>query len=234
MNPKVSIIVTAYDPKAKPYLDLCVRSIDELHYDNLEKIIVGRVGYFPEYLGWKTVCPEKPEFFPPVGLNFGINEASGDYFFVLNDDTIVTNKCLVELMKWQLASSELGLLMPVSNDQQGLYHFPRLKIDQNENWVNFAHQMTSPYPDGLIFHKTLCIYAFLLSRSAWDKIGPFDETLINMDDIDYSWRSENAGLKNAIATNALVWHWGGRSTATGWNNEIRQKGLEIFNKKWHS
>lgn len=238
-SPKVSIVITSYWPESKPYLDLCVESCKNLDYNNYEIIIVGKPSYKPDYPSARTVSPEKEEFYPPVGLNLGANcaDPGSKYFLFINDDTILTRNSLAKLVRTYSLNPGLGLLMPVGNDQQGLYHFPmaypgKINFDVAQRQFSLIKDLDSPYPQGVIFQQTLCLYAVLVSRGAWNKIGPFDATLIGNDDVDYSWRSVKAGYTNAISTDALVFHFGGVSTSTKWNAELRAKSLEIFNAKW--
>lgn len=236
--PQCSVIVTTYKESAKPYLDLCAESIRNLNYPKelLEVIIVAPRRYAPQYEGVRTISPDADDYGMPFGLNFGITAASGEYLFVLNDDVILTRNSLSNLIAYP--HPQIGLLMPIGNDQQGRYiletkplgsgpynisHFP-------EGQPSYLKDYDSLYPSGLLAVETLCLYAVLMHRRVWDKVGPFDENLIGQDDIDYSLRARQAGFINAIALDSLVWHAGGASNTL--TDEQRKKSFEIFNKKW--
>lgn len=237
---KCSVIVTSYLPESKPYLDLCIASLNNLATKPNEIIIVGRPDYLPQYENCKTVSPKQDKFSPPVGLNCGINHASHDaeFLFVINDDVIVTKNCLDSLIYTYSTIPGIGLLMPIGNDQQARYaldaHIPPgpYKYDQLAGIAPKIMNLESKYAHGLIVHDTLCLYAMLMSRKVWEKVGPFDEALIGQDDIDYSLRSRHAGFVNAISLNALCYHFGGVSADKTFDEERRAKSLEIFNKKW--
>lgn len=239
MPPKVSIIVTAYNPSAKPYLDLCIKSIHNLDYDNKEVIIVGKEGYKPEYYGARTVAPAVPEFYPPVGLNYGIGCASDDskYYFVINDDVILTKNCLTNLVTSSENNPVIGLLMPYGNDVQnlpvGITPIPPggYRIDSMPAIIDMMNT-DAFYKDVVLFTQGLCLYAVLISKENFKKIGPFDEGLIGMDDIDYSIRSREAGLHNCVTYDSLVFHAGGASTSNSWTDELRQKSKDLFTAKW--
>ncbi len=243
--PKISIIVTAYFPESKPYLDLCIQSINNLSTwvweAGAEVIIVGRPDYMPQYEGVKTVSPPLEKFYPPVGLNYGISQASKDseYFFVLNDDTILTRTSLSILAAVAEANPQIGVLMPMGNDQQsryvadcGIRPGPK-KLDDLSPIVEQLMDQKSVYPYLLSFHETLCIYAFLTSRKAFEHIGPFDEGLHNNDDIDYTLRATQLGYKNAICYQSIVYHFGGVSADHTFDKKTREEGLRLFNAKWH-
>jgi GT2 family glycosyltransferase len=234
---KVSIIVTAYLPKSKPYLDLCMQSIANLSVpkDQLEVLVVAPESYAPQYEGVRTISPPEREYHMPRGLNFGISKSRGEFVFVLNDDVILTRDCLQPLVN-AMASPEIGLIMPIGNDQQGRYWLPLRRmgpytIDQLENpeWLMNAG---SPYFQGLVFFDTLCIYAFLMRRKTFEENGLFDEKLISGDDIDYCMRLRQRGYLNAIALDSLVWHAGGVSANETFTPEKRALGQKIFNEKW--
>lgn len=238
--PKISIVITSYLEDSKTYLDLCIKSIRNLDYPKelLEVIIVGRADYFPMYAGCKTTSPPLNIFYPPVGLNYGINfcSSSSEYFFVINDDTILTKNCLTELLK--ASHPSIGLLMPIGNDQQSRYAAsvgvePRgHKLHELLPCSDLLMNAKSIYPLAVTFHDTLCIYAFLISRKTWEQVGQFDESLIGQDDIDYTMRIRQHGLQNAIAFNALVYHFGGVSADKTFSPESRAKSIEIFRAKW--
>lgn len=237
---KVSIVVTAYLDKSKPYLDECIRSIDALEFprEMLEVIVVGRAGYTPEYPNVRTIAPPEPSFYNARGINYGVEHSSGEYLFILNDDVILTRLSLLNLLGHMTRHQELGLVMPIGNDQQMRYHIPlsvmgpyRLENVSRENRsaMTLAH---SPHRAALMFHNTLCLYAALMRRELFAKVGPFDDSRQGQDDIDYSLRVRQAGYLNAIATDAIVWHAGGVSADLTMNAISREESLRSFNEKW--
>ena len=238
--PTVSVIITTYRESAKPYLDLCVRSALQLSYPRelLDIVIVAPKAYAPQYPGTRTVSPPESEYGMPRGLNYGMNASSSEYMFVVNDDVILTNNCLAPLVNWLRQSREIGLLMPIGNDQQGRYYVPlairgpytAADVDSNAAGGLMQADASLTYPPVLMFHDTLCLYAFLIRREVFAKVGPFDENLIGQDDIDYSLRMRQAGYLNAIALDSLVWHAGGASNTL--TAEQREKSMRIFNEKW--
>lgn len=215
--PRISIIVTTYLEKTKPCLDLCMRSIGELNYPKelLEVILVGRRGYAPTYPGVSTVIPPEESFGNPRGLNFGIECASEEsqYFFILNDDVLLTNDCLLNMIK--VAQPDLIInpieLQPVSGN------------------ITPASSRTH----GLVGQDHLCMFATLIPRLVYEKIGGFDERFkTGQDDIDYSWRAKQANVYLVLCLNSLVWHFGGTSANTTISNKMRVENVEYFKSKW--
>ncbi len=238
--PKVSIIITSYFERSRPYLDLCLRSIRGLDYpkDQLEVIVVGRKDYMPRLEGVKTVSPNEVKFWPPVGLNHGIAKSTGEFIFVLNDDTICTKDSLRNLVRALERNTQVGLLMPISNDQQSRYHANvgivarPYRIEELEGRAHLLMAQESPYPPAYSFHQTLCIYAFLMRRAVYDQVGPFDESLIGQDDIDYTLRIGQNGLLNAIAYDSIVYHFGGVSADHTFTAANRDESMKRFQAKW--
>ncbi len=237
--PKVSIVITAYLPASKAYLDLCVQSIWNLDYPKelLETIIVAPESYHPMYEGALTISPPEPTYGCPRGLNFGIAQASNEILLVLNDDVILTKDCLKPLLNY-MSIEKLGILMPIGNDMQMRYWMPlavsgpyRLENlgESAKELMNAPWKMQTPM---LMLHDTLCIYAYMIRKSVHDEIGGFDESLISSDDIDFCFRLRHKGYLNAIALDSLVWHAGGASADTTFTPEMRVRGKELFDQKW--
>lgn len=241
-TPKVSIIITSYFEKSKAYLELCLKSVRNLAYpkDAIEIIVVGRKDYLPRFEGVKTVSPNEVKFWPPVGLNYGIMKATGEYIFVLNDDTICTRNSLSNLVYTLENNPQVGLVMPISNDQQSRYMADvgisarPYKLGELEPRASELMDHWSQYAPALSYHQTLCIYAFLMKRSVYFDVGPFDEKLIGQDDIDYTLRIGQKGYLNAIAYHAIVYHFGGVSADQTFSAETREKSMQLFNDKWVS
>lgn len=233
MEPLVSIIVTSYVPESKHYLDLCVRSIQNLSYSNIETIIVGRQGHnMPEYPNAKTIAPPEESFWNGHGINYGVEHSLGEYLFIINDDVILTKDCVQPLIK-ALELPVVGQVMPAGNDQQFRYHWPdaihafeRAGRDPSV----LMHQRSTQTPT-LIFAETLCLYAHMLKRTTWNKVGPMDDSS-GLIDIDYSIRMRQAGLLNAIELSSLVWHFSGASVVHTLNDNKRLKQREQFEAKW--
>lgn len=239
--PKISILITSYFEDSKRYLDLCVESVNNLYYPGeLEKIIVTKPGYEPKYDGFITTFPNQEKFFPPVGLNHGIKTATGELFFILNDDTIVTKESLFNMLNVYQRLPHVGLLMPMSNDQQNRYQaFSGINPGpyRYENLIGNKQVLMnarSQYSGIVSYHETLCIYAFLMSKKIYETIGPFDENLIGQDDIDYTLRISRSGYANAITYDSVVYHFGGASADKTFTPEIREESFKRFNEKWAS
>lgn len=238
---KVSIIITAYAKASKPYLDACVESIRALNYDQdkLEVIIVGGPDYLPYYPNVKTVRPDKEEFSNPVGINFGFHQASKDskYFLYLNDDVILTKDSLQNFVK--VAGDNMVILNPISPCDNYIFYnllFPFVTGNQYDlkNYdVKELINAKSYYPPGLIHMSFLCLYASLIPRKVWERVGDWDENFeTSADDIDYSYRAVQKGVRLAASLDCLIWHFSGRTADTTMTLEKRKASVRYFKKKW--
>jgi GT2 family glycosyltransferase len=188
-----------------------------LEYDNFECVIVSPKSYAPEYSGCRTVSPEGEDYPLAHNINFGARSAdpASKYFCFINDDCEMARDSLALLVHSLSRRPQVGLLMPISNDTNlGSYALAKVR-----------------YPPGMIFKDTLCLFAFLIRREVFNKVGEWDERLLGMDDVDYSWRVRQAGYLNAIELSAYVRHEGGVTTSSK-SAEWRAESERIFNAKW--
>ncbi len=259
MQPKVSIIVTSYHPGSKHYLDLCMRSILNLQYANLEVIIVGRSNYLPQYHDTPfmleeerkiiTVAPRLETFGCAEGINYGISHSDpkSKYILTCNDDVILTRDSLKNMV--HAAGDNDVIVNPTSNcDQMGMYLLG-MGIERDGQFLPVQERQysfealnehadrlmnaKSFYPPGLIIYPCLYFYATLIPRKVWDKVGVFDEQFkTGQDDVDYSWRARRKGIGCTVALDALVWHFSGASASSTLTNEIREENMRRFVAKW--
>lgn len=253
--PKVTICVTTYSISTQPYLDLCIESIRRLDYpkEDLEIILCCHKQQFHSYKhdyykDIKVVSPIESEYGNSEGLNFGISHASPDseYYLILNDDVILTKDSLTNLVN---KASDNSIMMPISPcdnyrnyslcmgfavngsykilDKQ-FYRLPELK-----DFTNEMMGAKSMYPAGLLVMPMLCMFATLIPKAVWEKLGPLDENFkTGPDDIDYSIRANQAGIKLLVCLDSLIWHFGGVTADDSISVERRKKNLIYFKQKW--
>jgi GT2 family glycosyltransferase len=91
----------------------------------------------------------------------------------------------------------------------------------------------SYYPQGAICTDKLCLFAVLIPRSTWNKIGPMDEGFnTGQSDYDYSLRARDLNIPRLIALDSVVWHFGGATSENGHTKEQREKNTAYFRAKW--
>ncbi len=248
---KVSIIVTTYLEKSRPYLDACIASIKNLNYPPhlLDVVIVGRLGYMPVYGGVRTVAPFKETFGCAEGINYGIEQSdpTSRYIFTINDDVILTQDCVINLVN---AIGEHDMILnPISNCDNGikyslLFSFYRDGQEFQANGRQYVYEDLKPYltelmnarsnyPAGVILQNELFFYATMIPRKVWDKVGKFDEVfLTGQDDIDYSLRARQKGVHLGCCMSAVAWHFSGASADHTMTDPIRARNMQYFKYKW--
>lgn len=249
---KVSVIITTYLPESKKYLDLCIRSIENLDYpkEDLEVIVVGKPDYLPQYKSAKTICPPQETFHNAVGLNCGVKNASdkSDFLFILNDDVILTKNCLKPMIEMNIGNNFIiNGISPCDNNVQYILTFGfKTKNDLNILTSNhYSYEQFEPYFDdvmnadslysmGFIKQEFLCMYATLYPRKVFQDVGLFDEKIkTGPDDIDYSWRAIEKGYACGASLSSLIWHFGGVSVEKSQTTQRRVDNLRYFLKKWN-
>ncbi len=260
---KVSIVVTTYSITTMPYLQLCIESIRRLNYpkEKLDVILVCHRQQFHSYKNdyfkdIRVIAPPLDSYGNSEGLNFGIKHAAEDseYYFILNDDVILTADCLTNLVN---KASDQSIMMPISPcdnyrnyslcmgfeyySKDPLVAGPQFKILEKQFYrlpelKDFTNEMMaakSIYPAGLLVMPMLCMFATLIPKAVWQTLGPLDENFkTGPDDIDYSIRASQAGIKLLVALDSLIWHFGGVTADDSISVERRKKNLIYFKEKW--
>lgn len=249
----VSIIIVTWDPKNKKYLDLCIESIRRLDFpkEEFEVILVARNGYLPQYEGVKTCAPEEDHFYPARAVNYGYfiaEHSKPKYYFVLNDDVILTRDSLKHLVE---GVGDNNIMANAVSPCDNIWSNYFLGIKFGDRFVpsdvrSFAYEdmdlyggvkgimhSSSLYGPGWIKQPFLCIYATLIPRMLREAVGDWDEGFkTGQDDLDYSLRAQRAGFLTVSILNALVWHFSGVTVTGTLNLKIRQDNVRYFRDKW--
>lgn len=144
-------------------------------------------------------------------VNEGIKKAKTKYVFLLNNDTMIDEKCVEELEKIMESS---GRLFSASAKMINM-KFPE-KIDDAGDfycalgWA-FARgkdEDISKYPNaGRVF--AACGGAAIYRKDLFEKVGLFDEShFAYLEDIDVGYRANILGYQNYYAPSAIVYHAG--------------------------
>ena len=148
-------------------------------------------------------------------VNQGIAMAKGEYMALFNNDAFAEPNWLEELLK--TAESDPKIFAVSSLMLR--YYEPELADDAGDyvTILGFACKRG----DGLKASRyqkpcrifSACGGAALYRKSILDKIGVFDELFFAYyEDVDLSWRANNAGYKNVLCPTAKCYHICGAST----------------------
>nr|MCH9654413.1 glycosyltransferase [Planctomycetota bacterium] len=122
--PSVSIIVLTYNNLE--FTRKCLKSLMEFtNYPNWELVIVDNASsddspeflqtFAKQYDNVKVILNKENVGFS-AGNNIGIENSTGEFLVLLNNDTVVTRGWLWDLIRYFLKEKSLGLLGPVTNN----------------------------------------------------------------------------------------------------------------------
>ncbi len=187
----------------------------------------------------------------PKGCNVGMAAARGDALLLLNSDTIVTPRWLVQLRRALDSRPEVGAVGCVSNYVANYQQIdvPYLGSEGGlDALFSFAEQYNCSDPAKWERRLRLVGFCYLVKRAVYEKIGGLDERFSpgNYEDDDYSLRIWQAGYECLLCRDTFIHHFGNRSfqqlfEAQGAGdgglskkfNATLQKNLKKFCAKWH-
>ncbi len=248
----ISIVIPTYLPSNQRYLDLCLRSIDNLDFpkDQLEVIVVSSNGFrpvVPDYV-IKHYVEERLHFASAVNLGIKNCSPESTHYFLVSDDVILTRDCLKEMLHntqgrdyiMQATSNcDLGckysLVMGLKEDDGIIgVDSPKYHYEHLEPYFDRLMNATSFYPRGLIRYEYLCFYAVLIPKGVVEKIGLLDETFKSgQEDVDYCKRAYAADIPCGVVLSAVIWHFSGVTADLVMTKALRDENKDYFKDKWN-
>jgi len=243
-NPKSSIVLLTYNhffDTTKPCLLSLIKHtdlteneliiVDNFSDDNtvkkIEEIISGK------NLNIRLIKNLK-NYGYAAGNNIGIKEAKGDIIILLNNDTIVPSKWLINLSNLISNQSNVGMLGPVSNSVGN----EQMIVIDGLNEVNFEIKYNNAlsHPVDLYHTDNLGFFCVAIKREVIDAVGLLDENFgIGMfEDSDYCVRALEAGFQLAFTEKVFIYHSGSYSfkkLSSGDYVSLFKTNLEYFQKK---
>jgi len=207
----ISIIIVTYN--GLPFLKKCLPTIFNQTYSNIEIILVDNnssdqtvsqiMKYFPKV---KIIKNDTNEGFAKAN-NIGVNNATGEFVFLLNNDTELFPDVVEKLVISHRPKSILTALQIPTRDKKGarragagadIFGYPYLNCKHPEKTKLF-------YADGA---------AMFLKKEDFMTIGGFDEQLFMFqEDIDFSWRARIFGYDILpVPASKLYHYYGGTAT----------------------
>lgn len=227
----VSIITVNYNqPQATEEL---LDSIIELNtYPQLEIIVVDNgstINRVPEwtsrYPRFKFIRSEKNLGFAG-GNNIGIAESNCDYLFLINNDTVITEKLVDKLVNFLDENPEYGIVSPkiryyTPNTMLQYAGFTKMNFYTARNKCISQYETDNGQYDQL---GKLTYYAhgaaMMLRKDLVNSIGLMPEDyFLYYEEMDWCEMFKRAGYKTGLCINALIYHK--ESLATGKNSRLK-------------
>jgi len=201
----VSVIVVTYN--SEKCIFKCLQSLKGALKDSDEVIVVDNSN--KDY-GIPGVIVN-PSGSYPSGLNAGIRIATQPILVCTNPDVTFKSDSIVNMVRGlEFGYSVVGPMTDMASGIQGF-------------------KLALPHQAMAIDARFLIGFCFALPRTAYDAIGPFDERFVyEQDDLDYSLRARQAGMKLGIVPHSFVQHEGNASAVT--NPKILDMRFESFFK----
>jgi|GEM_PF-780167 len=150
--------------------------------------------------------------------DFGARVAQYDYIIFLNPDMIVYHGWLEGLLQPLLTEEEVAASGPLSNYVAGIqnvsFYLSRETIIENSP-SELMKILQENYKGKIVPTDLLIGFCLAVKRSAYDKLGGFDEELFLRNyDLDFCWRLVRAGYKQVVVPSVFVFHKGQESFET--------------------
>jgi GT2 family glycosyltransferase len=213
LYPRVSVLLV--NTNELHHLKPCLASLARQTYPNLEIVVVdnastdGSIRYIQEHHPDVRIEASRENLGYPGGNNKGMEVATGEYFAVLNPDTIVSDDWLEALVDGLERHPEAGL----ATSKILLQSDPsRINACGNTITITGLTYCRGVGEDCESFDREEDVSAvsgcsFLVRRSLIDEIGPFDAAFVSyLEETDLSLRARLLGYASIYVPASRVWH----------------------------
>lgn len=243
MKPHVSIITLTYNEWK--YTNVCLSNIRRHTHVPFEVIVVDngstdgsveRLRHLQERQSWLHLVENEVNRGFAAGMNRGLRKAAGEYFVLLNNDTLPSFRWLDNPLQLFKLKQHAGIVGPVSNRvirQQKVKTTLRSVREVHRFCRNHNHLNPAKW------RRTLLLSGFCLifPRKLVDDIGLLDEHFGagTYEDDDYCKRAQKAGYTCWVAGDTYVHHFGNRSFKQRGKSEFRKilrQNRQYYMYKW--
>ena len=208
-------------------MEPCLASLKEQTCQDYKVLVVdnastdGSLEYMKEHYPEIEVIALDKNYGFSKAVNVGIQHSTTPYVILLNNDTTVDPHYVEEMIK---AIERSPRIFSVSSKMIQMYH-PELIDSAGDLYTLLGWGVcrgtgrpVSNYTEAdEIF--TACAGAAIYRRSAFSKIGYFDENhFAYLEDIDVGYRAKIYGYKNTYCPTALVYHVGSGTSGSKYNS----------------
>ncbi|MBI2084153.1 MAG: glycosyltransferase family 2 protein [Candidatus Aenigmarchaeota archaeon] len=222
--PSVSIIIVGYN--SKPHFDSCFSSISRIGYSKTKYEVIladnnskdGSVEYVKEKFKWVRILPLKENYGVAIAVNRAAKIAKGKYIVILNPDTEVEKKWLVELVKVMESDRTIGAC-----GSKLLYYDERDKINTIGGfWSVLGFSGSLGEGDNKIKHTKMKEVFFptgsslMVRKDLFLSVGGYDDDyFMYVEEPDLSWRLWNMGYRIVSVPSSIAYHKVGASVKRG-------------------
>lgn len=238
-KPKVSMIVSNFNGIQLNLIKDCINSLTKPNYSNWELVVIDNsssdssVAYLKNRLkGYKNslIVANQINMYSQ-GLNLGARYASGKYLAYFNNDTSITKKYLVNLVREFERDDKLaiaqGKLLNYKNHTKIDSAGETMDIFGNPHSLGSGEKDKGQYDapgDILSASGSAC----MIRKNIFEKLGGYDNIFgIGYEDMDLALRARRCGYKIKRFPKAIVYHKRG---ATDLAPFIRTEVKWHFNK----
>jgi GT2 family glycosyltransferase len=251
----LSIIIVNYN--VKHFLEQCLYSVQKAVTGLQAEVLVidnnstdHSVEYLePKFPGIRFIANTENKGFAK-GCNQGLGMASGKYILFLNPDTIVPEDCFqqcISFLESQPGAGALGIRMLDGSGRflkESKRSFPSpvtslYKLSGLSRLFSRSRTFSKYHLGHLNEHEShevdvLAGAFMMIKKEVLDKIGSFDETFFMYgEDVDLSYRIQQAGYRNFYFAGSNIIHFKGESTRKGSMNYVRMfyTAMSLFVRK---
>ncbi len=258
---KLSIIIVNYN--VKYFLEQALRSVQNamqnVEEGEVEVFVVDNnseddsVSFIQEKFAWVQLIENKENTGFSTANNQAIALAKGEYVLLLNPDTVIEEDTLSKVLHFMDAHPKAGALGVKMIDGGGNF-LPESKRGLPSPFVAFCKifGLSALFPKSKKFNQyhlgflsedethevdVLSGAFMLLRKTILDEVGYLDETFFMYgEDVDLSYRIQQAGFQNYYFPETTIIHYKGESTKKGSLNYVKMfyKSMSIFADKHFS
>ncbi len=179
-----------------------------------------------------------------LAINRAIRESTGCVIVLLNSDTEVSPRWLMQLIAVANSNSQIGIVGPLSN-AASWQSVPKIKSESGAWAVNSLPQGVSisayaekiryacngEHPDVPILNG-FCLY---IKRDVFDSVGLFDEEAFPKgygEENDFCFRAVDAGFTLKIATDTYIYHAKTKSFGNNRREELIKQANITLKKRY--
>ena len=215
---KVSIVTVNFNQSV--VTEDLLESIEKLNsYKNIQIIVVDNASIANPLPEWSLKYPQvifirsEANLGFAGGNNLGIKQATGDYLFLVNNDTEFTPGLVEKLVQVMDANPEAGMISPMIkyySDKQLIQYAgytPMNYYTCRNSCIGLKQKDVGQY-DHIISPTAYCHgAAMMIRKDAIDKAGLMNENFfLYYEEVDWCERIIKAGYKAWVCTEALIYH----------------------------